>query len=326
MPGPKVYSLDDLANMFGFHKNYIKMLLKQLHVDPELPVEEIDAQEIALKLRRPWKGEQLSQLNNAKLAFMEKHTENVTVLYHMMCVLRERQSSWQLSSLEQEKSRKGIEALQAAVDALSIQVYAQVNHMARVVAVFDIDGTLADNEHRAALLEKRCSACLYQPIRTKHRSECPNCGSTTSKVTQESWDQFLDPSLMKLDTPILPALKVLDQLREAEAEVHFITGRVRRDSWLVTLEWLQDRAGKRNDEILLMREKEDEGIPASRYKARAIDRLKESIGSEGLFIFFEDDPHVFPVYNKHGIVIRCPEGWEHFNPKGPLIPEESRRK
>jgi hypothetical protein len=55
---------------------------------------------------------------------MEKHTENMAVLNHMMCVLRERQSSWQLTELEQKKSKQGIEALQAAVDALSVQIYA----------------------------------------------------------------------------------------------------------------------------------------------------------------------------------------------------------
>lgn len=55
---------------------------------------------------------------------MEKHTENMTVLLHMMCVLRERQSSWLLTAAEQQDSKKGIEALQAAVDALSVQIYA----------------------------------------------------------------------------------------------------------------------------------------------------------------------------------------------------------
>jgi hypothetical protein len=55
---------------------------------------------------------------------MEKHTENLGMLLSMLSVLRERQSSWQLTSEEREKSKKGIEALQAAVDALSIQIYA----------------------------------------------------------------------------------------------------------------------------------------------------------------------------------------------------------
>jgi hypothetical protein len=55
---------------------------------------------------------------------MEHHVENMTMLLDMICVLRERQSSWQLTPEQREKSRKGIQALQAAVDALSVQIYA----------------------------------------------------------------------------------------------------------------------------------------------------------------------------------------------------------
>jgi len=55
---------------------------------------------------------------------MEKHSENMSYLLHMIAVLRERQSSWQLTAHERELTRKGIEALEAAKDALSIQIYA----------------------------------------------------------------------------------------------------------------------------------------------------------------------------------------------------------
>jgi phosphoglycolate phosphatase-like HAD superfamily hydrolase len=195
--------------------------------------------------------------------------------------------------------------------------------MIRTVAVWDIDGTLADHGHRAGLLEKRCTVCLHQPMPTGHHEACPTCGNTSSTVTQASWDNFLNPDLMAEDTPIPKALEVMDQLRKYGTEVHYITGRSRDNSWAVTEYWLQYHVDKRTDEMLFMREAEDKGAPASVYKERAVARLKEKIGSEGLFLFFEDDPHVFPVYNKHGIVVRCPQGLEHFMPNGVNSVEEA---
>lgn len=55
---------------------------------------------------------------------MEKHSENMSYLLHMIAVLRERQSSWQLTENERQLTKKGIEALEAAKDALSTQIYA----------------------------------------------------------------------------------------------------------------------------------------------------------------------------------------------------------
>ena len=55
---------------------------------------------------------------------MEKHEENMTMLCHMMCVLRERQDAWELTEMERVKCKKGIQAFEAALHALSVQVYA----------------------------------------------------------------------------------------------------------------------------------------------------------------------------------------------------------
>lgn len=197
--------------------------------------------------------------------------------------------------------------------------------MNRLVAVWDVDGTLANHDHRAALLYKRCTVCLHHPMPVQHHSPCPTCGNTSSSITQQSWDDFLDPELMSQDKPILAALKVLEKLRDMNAEIHFITGRAKDVSFEVTAEWLLFKVERRPGELLFMREEEDRGLPASKYKAKAIERLKGEIGSEGVFMFFEDDPHVFPVYNKHGIVVRCPQGLEHFMPPGLFRAEEAWR-
>lgn len=62
--------------------------------------------------------------NSAILNGMEQHQENMLVLQEMLSVLRERQSAWDLTAKEKQRSKKGIEALEAAAAALSIQIYA----------------------------------------------------------------------------------------------------------------------------------------------------------------------------------------------------------
>lgn len=195
--------------------------------------------------------------------------------------------------------------------------------MKRCVAIFDIDGTLANHNHRAALLEKQCAVCLYEPMPVGHHASCPNCGGTVSNTKQESWDNFLKPELMLEDPPITVAVDVLHLLRKKGAEIHFITGRRRGLSGEVTEIWLREHCNwDPSKEHLIMREDENSGddlnhVPASVYKERAFKRLTDKIGTEGVFLFFEDDPHVFEVYGKYGLVFRSPEVWNHLMPKSP---------
>lgn len=62
--------------------------------------------------------------NCAILNVMEQHSKNMCMLNHMLAVLRERQSYWGLTEEERKQTREGIKALEAARDALSVQVYA----------------------------------------------------------------------------------------------------------------------------------------------------------------------------------------------------------
>lgn len=60
----------------------------------------------------------------ASMNGMDTHNENLYMLLYMLSVLRERQSSWDLTPNERERTKKGIKALEAAKDALSVQIYA----------------------------------------------------------------------------------------------------------------------------------------------------------------------------------------------------------
>lgn len=196
--------------------------------------------------------------------------------------------------------------------------------MSRLIAVFDIDGTLANHSHRAALLRKRCNVCLHEPLPVGHHAPCPLCGSTMSTPTQESWDAFLEPDLMLQDPPIVAGVELVHRFRDLGAYIAFITGRREDAHGEVTRDWLRMYAGRLDGEPLIMRCHTEEDISASVYKERAINTLKAHIGEDGTYLFFEDDVHVFPVYDKHGIVIRCPHGLQHFSPPGPRYSEQTR--
>jgi hypothetical protein len=62
--------------------------------------------------------------NYAILNGMDAHQENMYMLLYMLSVLRERQSAWDLTEEERSRTKKGIKALEAAKDALSVQIYA----------------------------------------------------------------------------------------------------------------------------------------------------------------------------------------------------------
>lgn len=185
------------------------------------------------------------------------------------------------------------------------------------IHIFDIDTTIADNTARAELLRKTCIVCLAAKP-SGHRAICPACGiETRSSTAQEDWDKFFDPKLVIQDKVVAKALVYANKLRAKGVPVHFITGRGEacRD---VTLQWLKENFNHSDAEMLIMRSEREDGLLASEYKDRAWRRLCASRGYKetDLFFFYEDDPHVFHTYNKHGVVVQCPEAWEYLVPEG----------
>lgn len=187
--------------------------------------------------------------------------------------------------------------------------------------VFDIDTTLANNDERAKVLHPNCVVCGVQLVSTdgSRRQDtwcCPMCGGTDATIPQKSWDNFCNPDMMSMDSPIPKAQEFMRALRGFGGSIHFVTGRNEK-SRSVTETWLATHYGYApgGNELLLMRTGAFAGLPASVYKERAVQILKEKL-DPGLFIFFEDDPFVFSMYQKHGLVVRCPEAWDHFIPSG----------
>ena len=173
-----------------------------------------------------------------------------------------------------------------------------------VVFVLDIDGTLADNSHRLEYLQWSCLACGTK-TRTSE-SPCPFCGGFDRQPLQESFDSFMDPDLLIHDSVAHGAYEAVRSLREAGIQLVFLTGRS-EDCRDATELWLQDKGlWDPMTDPLYMRSAEYEGVPASNYKEAQAARLKKD-HPNSVFFFAEDDPHVFPVYQKYGIVLKAPE-------------------
>lgn len=188
--------------------------------------------------------------------------------------------------------------------------------MNRLVLIVDIDTTIANNNKRAELLQKHCVVCGGPKTHEQH-SICPTCMvETDDKISQESWDTFLRPDLMALDTPVEKGVTALKRFRQHDVEFHFITGR-NEGLREVTEEWLTKHVDwKREREELIMRSFAEGNTRASTYKENALKRLIEKRNLHDCsFIFFEDDPWVFKMYSKYGICVKCPEAWDYFCPE-----------
>lgn len=194
--------------------------------------------------------------------------------------------------------------------------------ISRTTFVFDIDTTIANNDHRALLLNKSCVLC-GTPCTGEIDAHCPSCGTGREniKIPQDCWDRFLAPDLIMLDTVEPDALRVVNRLRELEMDFHFVTGRNEglrevTEAWLALYFGWRGKEG-RTEQLYMRPNDGSKGIPASVMKERLLhqlmdkNRLNPAIDR---FVFFEDDPYVFAMYEKYGVVVKCPEGFKYWCP------------
>jgi len=50
----KTYTLEQLSEMLNWHKNSLKVMLRKMNIDPDVPIEDEDAAAVAEKLRKAW--------------------------------------------------------------------------------------------------------------------------------------------------------------------------------------------------------------------------------------------------------------------------------
>lgn len=196
----------------------------------------------------------------------------------------------------------------------------------RNVAIIDIDTTIANNDHRAVLLKRKCVDCGTE-VGHEHRAVCTSCGCEKSHAPQSSWDQFLRPDLMLLDTPQPHARDVIEFMRHLNYQIVFMTGRNEKhrevtEQWLLqngfwsdSKYWMANDSVPRYYEPVIMRPAEQTNVPASVMKEEQFLSFRQTCQFTDKFMFFEDDRHVLGTWRKYGMVYLCPEAWQFMNPE-----------
>lgn len=184
-----------------------------------------------------------------------------------------------------------------------------------ITHIFDVDKTLADNEHRVSVLRKQCVVCGHAQRHGALHVPCEMCGAVNMKNDQSSWDDFFDHDLMMQDTPYPKAQAYVQKLLAENVPVHIITGRGEKTR-ATTETWLELHYGfDLTKTKIKMRPVKMDGEVASKVKERSIKSLiqEEKLEKSKLFIY-DDDPYVFEMYKKYGIVFKAPDCWEVINP------------
>lgn len=153
-----------------------------------------------------------------------------------------------------------------------------------MIIVIDIDGTVANNDHRA------------------HHVDNP----------KPNWEAFMQPHLVAKDTLVPGAKKAIEHFQELRYRVVFLTGR-HEGLRPTTSAWIQDHLGVEvNDDTLIMRNAGNM-LKASEYKREQAQALKTEFPMEQ-FLFIDDDKYSWKSYADIGVVLRAPECWDSIFP------------
>jgi hypothetical protein len=158
-----------------------------------------------------------------------------------------------------------------------------------MILVLDIDGTIADIDHRLHFVDK-------------------------NNPSQEDWDNFFDPILVSKDTPIEFSRYVFEIFLEYFDDIIFLTGRPEelRD---VTVDWLTKHYDISPDEDhLLMRPDsasltDDQSAWANFKKVVFEDELIPRYGDAD-FIIIDDTNDILAMLAPYGITLKAPECWK----------------
>ena len=153
-----------------------------------------------------------------------------------------------------------------------------------MIIVLDIDGTLANNDHRAHHVDR-----------------------AEDDARPKDWQAFLAPHLVAKDVVIEGAMKALEHFQLLKYKIMFLTGRNEslRD---VTTQWIFEKLGiEVNDDTLLMRGTGNM-MTAAAYKRESAQSLRSQFPVE-TFVFIDDDKYSWQGYADIGVVLKAPECW-----------------
>lgn len=163
------------------------------------------------------------------------------------------------------------------------------------IFIFDVDGTLSNNEHRLKYIREDAWIAA--------QNGCDD--STFAPFPGVNWDAF--HAECGLDTPILPMCYVAAELiHNVDKEYLFVTGRMekcRQDTidWLHTyvLPWISKHWISGH---LLMRADGDTR-PDFIIKEEILDKLEERHGKGCVKMAFDDRPQVLEMWKRRGILV-----------------------
>lgn len=153
----------------------------------------------------------------------------------------------------------------------------------RATLVVDIDGTLADDRHRAHLRPSTDPHCLRDaPI--------------------DAIERYMDPGLVRLDEPITGAARFLAAFNRDVVLVTARWDRLRR----TTEHWLEKHFPKLEYRYLLMRREQDARVPSVNLKLHLVT-MRASFGG----VWLDDDPLMLETAGRAGFVtLKAPEIYE----------------
>lgn len=155
-----------------------------------------------------------------------------------------------------------------------------------MIIVIDIDGTVANNDHRAHHVDNK---------------------------PKPNWEAFMQPHLVAKDTLVPGAKKAIEHFQELRYKVIFLTAR-HEGLRATTTQWIQEHLGLEvNDDTLIMRNAGNM-LKASEYKREQAQSLKTEHPMEQ-FVFIDDDKYTWASYSDIGLVLRAPECWDSIFPE-----------
>lgn len=162
-----------------------------------------------------------------------------------------------------------------------------------MLVILDIDGTLANNDHRSHLVDG----------------------------DQKNWDAFLQPELVRQDAVIATTQAAMKQFQQNGWEIVFLTGR-NEGLRTATSEWIKEHYGiDTSEKNLMMRPLGDMNKPTD-YKRRQLNSLVYR--KHVAWLAIDDDPYMQIVYKEFGaITLHAPECWKILFVEPPELPPET---
>jgi len=154
-----------------------------------------------------------------------------------------------------------------------------------MIIVFDIDGTVANNDHRAHHVDR-----------------------AEGDARPKDWQQFLAPHLVAKDVLIEGTRRAVEHFQLLSYKIVFLTGR-NENLREVTATWIFEKLGiDVTDDNLIMRGAGNM-MTAAAYKRESAQVLRSQFPRE-TFVFIDDDKYSWAGYADIGLVLKAPECWD----------------